>query len=193
MRSGSDSGGQGNLCLCFLASIRNESFTRMDRSPICMQWQVDGKVHLVFEGTPNANGDRLIWMSGKGDMGSDRKGCGEYRLGGKVGRSCLPEGRLRLSLAQGSVKGGAGWIEGDTKGEFSFASGLGAKWELEGSGSARGEQFPISCKGRAFLHEARPHWVESEAYSRRGPFFPERERRGRVLLLGRGFSADRLS
>ncbi len=129
---------------------------------IDLQGQIDGQVHLVFEGRQCKRGSAHL------DIQEGRYGkaiarvAGRIDWEGKTGFAYLTDGRLRISLAQGSVKGRGGRVE-EMKGEFSFASGLGAKWECEGRGFARGEQFSLSCTGRAFLHDSRPHWVESTA------------------------------
>ncbi len=73
------------------------------------------------------------------------------------------EGRIRVSLTRMGVETALANIEG-VKGDLTYNSGMGAKWEIQGTGSANGSQFPISWRGRGFLHSQRANWIESELH-----------------------------
>lgn len=72
-----------------------------------------------------------------------------------------PEGRIRLHFNQVGLKTDLGSIQ-DARGNLTFNSGMGCKWEFEGMGNAQECQFPLSLKGSSFLHSQSVNWMEGQ-------------------------------
>jgi hypothetical protein len=70
------------------------------------------------------------------------------------------KGRLRVLFSTGSLKGALGRVD-ELKGEVSYVSDLGAKWELTALGSSKGVSFPTSWEGRLFVSGNKPRWIET--------------------------------
>ncbi len=105
--------------------------------------------------------DWCVWKGIDGTVDWDGVSFGEKK--GLIG-DFLPEhldGHLRISLNRLGVATPLGAVEG-IKGDLTYNSGVGAKWEMEGIGSARGGLFPLKWKGRVFLHSQRTNWLETE-------------------------------
>ncbi len=126
----------------------------------------NGRVHLVFEGNECKRGSAHLDFQEAGYGQVLSGGAGTLDWEGDVGGDFLAKyfgsARMRLELSKAIVQGATGGIE-DVKGNFSFTAGVGAKWEFEGKAAAKGKAFPIHWRGRAFLHDARPRWAETEA------------------------------
>jgi len=160
------------------AKLKNWDASFFEKWPEC-RGVVDGSLHFVLESN--------TWKKGSAHLNLENLSYGDWfsNLDGMIdwegdAVSCLPSSwsdlkkaqensqeRLRLILTKGSIQGSLERIE-ILKGDLSFKSGLGAKWEFEAN------VFPklsmpsdfVSCQwhGRAFLHEERSHWLESELH-----------------------------
>ncbi len=132
---------------------------------IDLQGTLNGKAHLVFEGNRCKRGSARLHFYEGGYKGFVSNADGMFDWEGSVERdffpTCLESGRVRLQLFQANIHGIKGGIE-KLKGNFSFTAGVGAKWEFDGTGNAKGQEFPLGWTGRAFLHESRPSWTESK-------------------------------
>jgi len=156
----------------------------------------DGRVHLVFQNNRVKRGSAHLEFEGVCYGAALSSGEGMVDWEGELGEGDLFDkwmktGRLRLALTRGSVAGANGSLQ-EIQGNLSFTAGVGAKWEFEGQGRAKGEQFPVVWNGRAFLHEARSHWVESEARGRGASLSVKgsRDEEGfRWVALGSGIGA----
>lgn len=143
----------------------------------------DGRIHLVFEGKKCKRGSAHLDFHDAG-YGSNLYGAeGTFDWEGKAGGEklfdWLNEGRIRLKIAKASFNGFKGSLD-KLKGDLSFTSGVGAKWEFSAEATSKDEEFPIQWSGRAFLHSARPHWAESTLFCRNARIFlkGEQEEKG---------------
>lgn len=134
----------------------------------------DGRIHLVFEGKKCKRGSAHLDFHDAG-YGSNFYGAeGTFDWEGEAGEErlfdWLNEGRVRLKIAKASFNGFKGSID-KLKGDLSFTSGVGAKWEFSAEATSKDEEFPIHWSGRAFLHSARSHWAESTLFCRNARIF----------------------
>lgn len=72
--------------------------------------------------------------------------------------------RCRLSVDQGECRVARGKLI-DCKGEFSFFSGIGAKWNGQAQALANGETKKIEASGRAFVDQERACWLDCNLQS----------------------------
>lgn len=148
--------------------------------PHCMneiQGQVDGTLHLIFEGTEckrggahltihgGAYGEVLSGLHGQFDWDGSASLIHYMRQSKQNANGCwfdhIGEVHFRLHLLDGIARGMKGAVH-ELQGTLHFTAGVGVKWDFEGQALARGSRTPLSWNGRAFLHPGRPCWVESE-------------------------------
>ncbi len=89
---------------------------------------------------------------------------GAFQNGYLTGRVALdPDQTLvaaNLKMDQIAIGVPLGSID-NVDGTISYNASLGAKWELQGLGSAQEKQIPFNCQGRGFF---KSHWMESEIH-----------------------------
>ncbi len=123
----------------------------------------EGRVYLVFHGKTCQRGSAQIAFSDLAYAENIEGAKGTLDWEGVLDDP-LKEGHARLVFEEGSLKRSEGKIS-DVKGEFSFTAKVGAKWEFSGIGSVQTQAIPWVWTGKAFLHDLRSHWIESEISS----------------------------
>lgn len=151
------------------AELQHFETSLFERHPFC-RGVIDGNLHLVFEAG--------LWKRGSAHLSVEKFGYRDFVSnldgtidwdGDAIDFSCLSlangkkicdssEERLHFVIANGLLNSPLGDIQG-LKGNLSFLSGLGAKWELRGEDGS-GEL--LVWQGRSFFPAQKAHWIESD-------------------------------
>lgn len=138
--------------------------------------QISGQIHLLVEEKAALKGSMQVRVEGmegqgegwalKGLQGSfDWEGSAAFIPQTGLLRDILPsafptDGRVRCDIEHAELSFREGNLQ-QLQGHFSYNGGMGAKWELQATGTHSAESFPITIKGRSYFHSQRDNWLEA--------------------------------